>query len=492
MPSAVTTRVPGAATASGRVAPRWAPVVLGFVASAAIAIGGSLAGAKDIQTVHGAWLFAPQATGPVASAGSAVLVVGVPLLVVAWLLLLRTATGVSVRTMTGVLVAWAAPLVSVPPLFSHDIYFYAAGGEMVSRDINPYRVGPLALGTSSKYLSLVDPVWRGSPTPFGPLDVRAKAVLVLFAGHDPAGTVLGIRLMQLAAAVVTAFVVAALARRSGHDPGRAVALAVGNPLTLVAVLAAGHNDIIMMAVLLGGLLAYRNGHPFLALALVTAAGAIEDVALVGLAFIGWEWLAATEGWGERARRAVAGSVVAIGTMEVIGVVTRLGWGWLHALGRANPFPTFYAPAAEFPLVLQRLASHLHVALNLGHLQHAVKSGASALAVVLVAGLVVWQRRFGLLVALGVAFFVITACFTSATPWYLLWGVLTMAPVTNRRWLPLIIWVSVAGTALSVPQFYDVLVRHGWAAKASGLVCLLVALLLCTRLAPGRGSGVPSA
>ena len=70
-------------------------------------------------------------------------------------------------------VAWALPVLVMPPLFSRDVYSYVAQGEMITRGFNPYVHGPNVLG-SGPILRLVDPLWRHSR---GPVRARVGASL---------------------------------------------------------------------------------------------------------------------------------------------------------------------------------------------------------------------------------------------------------------------------------------------------------------------------
>src|SRR5262249_23426159 len=55
-----------------------------------------------------------------------------------------------------------------PPLLSSDVYTYAAQGLLVGRGLDPYSVGPSALGSGAASAA-VDPTWRSVPSPYGPL-----------------------------------------------------------------------------------------------------------------------------------------------------------------------------------------------------------------------------------------------------------------------------------------------------------------------------------
>ena len=64
-------------------------------------------------------------------------------------------------------VIWAVPLLLAPPLFSRDVYTYAAQGEMVSHHIDPYAYGPNVLG-ATPFNEMADVVWSGASHRYGP------------------------------------------------------------------------------------------------------------------------------------------------------------------------------------------------------------------------------------------------------------------------------------------------------------------------------------
>ena len=68
------------------------------------------------------------------------------------------------------------PLLLAPPLFSRDIYSYAAQGEMMSHHISPYHYGPGVLGAAPS-VTLVDHLWLNTPVPYGPLFMETDGLL---------------------------------------------------------------------------------------------------------------------------------------------------------------------------------------------------------------------------------------------------------------------------------------------------------------------------
>ena len=51
----------------------------------------------------------------------------------------------STKRLNKMFVAWAAPLVLVPPLFSQDVYSYVAQGNLLHLGLDPYTMAPSAI-----------------------------------------------------------------------------------------------------------------------------------------------------------------------------------------------------------------------------------------------------------------------------------------------------------------------------------------------------------
>ena len=102
---------------------------------------------------------------------------------------LRARPGVPIRSLADMFALWIVPLLVVAPLFSRDVFSYAAQGEMMSHHINPYNYGPGTLG-SGPYVTGVDGLWLNTPAPYGPFFLMlagwaASLELPQCAGHRP-------------------------------------------------------------------------------------------------------------------------------------------------------------------------------------------------------------------------------------------------------------------------------------------------------------------
>src|SRR5215475_3410680 len=214
----------------------WWPTALGTLSAATVAIAGSLPDSPFKFAASGGWFFGePSASGP--AHGTGVIVAGVIgfagllAMIRVWLNLVRTLRGRPGAPLwrLGVLLAcWCTPLLVVAPLFSRDLYSYAAQGEMLARHIDPYQHGPAVLG--SRYAGLVDSRWLHAPTPYGPLFVMLAGFVARLARHDVLATLVLLRLAAVCGVVLLAVFVPKIARRLGYDPGLAFAVGAASPL----------------------------------------------------------------------------------------------------------------------------------------------------------------------------------------------------------------------------------------------------------------------
>src|SRR6185312_7438110 len=115
----------------------------------------------------------------------------------------------------------------------------------------PYRDAPAVLAQHGQahVLSAVYPFWRHTTAPYGPLFLWIVSGL---AGSSLVLGVLLIRALEMVGFVVLAAFVPRLARALGADPGRATWLVLLSPLVLLQLVAAAHNDLLMIGLLVAG------------------------------------------------------------------------------------------------------------------------------------------------------------------------------------------------------------------------------------------------
>ena len=151
---------------------------------------------------------------------------------------------------------WAIALVALlnlivfagPILISTDVFSYIAYARMgVVHGVNPYLHGPVAI-THDPVFYYVGHDWLDVATAYGPLYTLISYPL---AALGLVGALWGMKVYALLASFATLLLTWRVARRRGFDPVFAL-LAVGaNPLYLIYGLGGAHNDLIMLALMMG-------------------------------------------------------------------------------------------------------------------------------------------------------------------------------------------------------------------------------------------------
>ncbi|HEX6499315.1 MAG TPA: polyprenol phosphomannose-dependent alpha 1,6 mannosyltransferase MptB [Micromonosporaceae bacterium] len=369
---------------------------------------------------------------------------GTGLLVLAWSAAGRERPDRRWLAVTGVL--WALPLLVAPPLASRDLYAYACQGALQHAGLDPYRHG--AVDLPCPWLSAVPPLWRGTPTPYGPLWLGVEDVAVAAGGTRLPVVLAVLRVAGLLGAVLIAWYGQRLAALAGGEPARALWLGALSPVVLVHAVSGGHNDALMVGLMLAGLVAATDTRQRTEVRTVLVgvafglAVAIKVTALVGLPFAAL-LVAGTGRW-----RRVLGAVAATGaaataTFALLAGLTGRALGWLGALsdtGRLvqwTSLPSGVGMAVGYLLRLVGRSADVATAVAVSRL-----IGLVTLAVA-VGWLWWWARRraadpAAVVVATGAALTAVALLSPVFYPWYAIapLAVLAAAPATavRDRWL----------------------------------------------------------
>ncbi|MFL5831305.1 MAG: polyprenol phosphomannose-dependent alpha 1,6 mannosyltransferase MptB [Solirubrobacteraceae bacterium] len=420
---------------------RWA--ALGLAGATAT----TLAGADLLRDKPIRWWFDPHLP-----ARGVVFYAGIAALCVAWLAIGRRlrragrpdASGDDRRVRQLLLVGalWAIPMLLAPSLISRDLYSYLADGALLHHGLDPFRHAPDALsGIGQGHLQhAVSPFWRHTTAPYGPGFVGLAALIAgATGGHLIAGVLL-LRLLELAGVALLATFVPRLARALGADPGIAVWLAVISPLVLLELLGAGHNDALMVGLLVAGVTLALERRPLLGIALCAAATTIKLPAAAGIVFIAVAW--ARSDPDRRAGALLKSTVVAGGVLALVSLATGLGPDWITG-SLSTPAKVRLAITPSTALG-HTTGSALH-ALGVVASSRAIESAVGVIALALTALLGLWllvRVRFATLPwYLGLLLLASVLGGPAAWPWYAIWGLALIAccpPVERWRWLPLVI------------------------------------------------------
>lgn len=331
------------------------------------------------------------------------------------------------RVVLGAIAALLALYTLAPPLLSGDIFSYVAYARMgVVHGVNPYAHGPGAI--------LGDPVipfthWRDTVSVYGPVFTLLSYA---FAPLGLTGALWGLKaLMGLA----TAGLVAAVwmtARRLGRDPLAAAMLVGLNPVLLVYGVGGGHNDLLMLALSMVGVLAAVGGRE--------AAGAVALVASVAVkASTGI--VAPFQLAGARRRsRVVVGAAAATVGMLVLAVAGfgSHGLAFLVELERHQGLSS----TSSWPETLSTWAGHIPQIRLIGRLVLAVA----------VLGLFYasWIRAIDWIAAAGWALLLLGVTSPWLLAWYTLWPLPFAAVARDRRLLAVTLFAQLLFLAHRIP------------------------------------------
>jgi len=423
------------------------PAVLGFVAVLAICLGASLPSSPFKLEVGGTWFFGESTwpTDALMLQGVVAVYGGMLLFVRVWWGLYRTLRlrpGVPVRQLCYMLALWTVPLLVVAPLFSRDVFSYAAQGELMSHAINPYHYGPGTIG-SGPYVSGVDPLWANTPAPYGPLFLILAGWSAVVTLHHALFTVELLRLQSVVGVALMAYCVPKLARSFGRDAGPAFVLAVLNPLTLLALVGGAHNDAIMVGLLLAGITAARSRHPVWGVVLCALAASIKVPAAMGIVYVAWDWAGPLADWRRRVSMLVRAGLVTVAVMGGLSLVSGLGWGWIANLGTPGTVRSWMAPATAVGLAVSGTAHLFGIGVGLGGVLTVTRAIGLASAAAIALYCLRHRERLGILGALGATMLAFVVLGPVVQPWYLTWGIIILAPVVTGRWLYAILGLSIA-------------------------------------------------
>ncbi|MEZ5185865.1 MAG: polyprenol phosphomannose-dependent alpha 1,6 mannosyltransferase MptB [Candidatus Nanopelagicales bacterium] len=454
-------------------------VVVGLVGAILVAIGSLGVGWLPVNTS----IYGNPVVAALRSPGAGValarfsVIVGMALLLQAWLVLgydvLRGRVD-DIAALWWSLVAWSAPLVLTPPLFSRDAYAYFTQGKLLIQGLNPYDVGVAA--ESGWFNDGADPLWAESPTPYGPLFLLIERGVAEFVGPHPVWAAIAFRLWALLAVAILAVAVPALAKRHGISAAKALWLGVLNPLVIMHFVAGAHNDALMAAAIVVGLLWAVDYHPIAGTLMMAVAIAVKPIALVALPFIGLIWAGIRAGWWDRIRTWAMSGVVAAAVVVGLGLVSGTGLGWIAALSTPGAIRTWLSP----PTALGMIVGWLVRMVGLGDNTDLAVAVFRAVGSLLAAGILLWlvlrPRGRSATRGAGLALLAVVVLGPVVQPWYLLWSLpVLVATGMAARWLHTTLLLTsvltlhgVAGTSATS----DALFEFG-----DGLGLLLVAGLL---------------
>jgi hypothetical protein len=385
-----------------------------------------------------------------------------------------------VRRVVLVVLVWSVPLLLAPPLFSRDVYTYAAQGEMMSHHINPYSYGPNVLGSTS-FNNMADSVWSGSESPYGPTFLSADGVVDVASGHQILVDLVLLRLLELAGIALVVAATPTLARSLGRDPAHAVLIGAGSPLVLLSLVAGCHNDALMVGLLVAGLAVARRFGTLPGLVLCALAAGVKSPALLGVLFLGWTWPGPESSVRRRIGHTAGAGLIALAVMDVMSILSGTGWGWIRTTTTANSSFTGITPVNLGARAVS-IASHL-VRVPVSTLQARPVFTVLGLLVAAWVGYRMLMRapRDGVVPCLGMTLIVLALLGPIVWAWYVTWGVIVLAPAAVGRLRAFVVVVSTFWAFAGLTSLHGCAMRLLHTNLATDL--LLVTMLMAVAIVP---------
>lgn len=426
-------------TSAGEASRFRAPLITGFIGSCLLLLGGLI-----IENLPAGWM------GVLASGlqnlgattwgryiGQLTFVGGLALTAHAWLrLVLRPAPdALRERAARQAWLWWSLPVLIAPPLFSHDAWSYVAQGALVNAGMDPYTHGPGMM--PGEMTTMVDPVWRYTGTPYGPLPLTYGALLAHFV-HDPYVAMVAMRLPVVLGGLALIWALPRLARRTHVEPGRTLALGLASPFVIAQGMAGQHNDMAVAGLIAVALtLAARrvNGMMIAASALIGIAAAMKFTAIVAVVPVVLIALPSTISWWRRIAAMAIGSFVASAVVVLAGAPYGLWIGWTKALDVPGKIISPLSPPTAVGLLIEHTWGAHNANVELAAVPVARSIGmALAMAITLVIACTARTAHTRAAMRSGAWIFVaVIACGPAFHTWYILLVIPFVAALATQGW-----------------------------------------------------------
>ncbi|MFZ0091957.1 MAG: polyprenol phosphomannose-dependent alpha 1,6 mannosyltransferase MptB [Solirubrobacteraceae bacterium] len=358
------------------------------------------------------------------------------LMFVSYAVVVSAAGQLSGRVVLAAVAALFAVVLLAPPLFSTDIFSYQAYARMGTLyGINPYTHGPYAIAPDAVY-PYIGAKWVHYASAYGPVFTVFSYAL---APLSIASSVFAYKSIAAVAGIALVALVWHCARLRGKNPVTATALVGLNPLLLIYGVGGGHNDLLMLVALVGGLYAILASRERLGSGLTMVAVGVKLTAGLVLPFA----LAAAGPRGGRGRRDLAmGALIGVALIGALSFAL-FGTGSFNMLATVNKTQT----AGDWLSIPGFITSRLGLA-TAGHIAgYLLAAGFLAVCGWLLRR--VWRGQTDWIDGAGWAMLAMLGASSSLLPWYVAWLLPLAALGHDRRLhrLSIVLTGVVLGIAL---------------------------------------------
>lgn len=374
---------------------------------------------------------------------------GLAILGLAWLYLGRAVRrrepGTEESRLLRIGALWATPLLFCVPLFSRDLYSYAAQAQITHAGLDPYTHGPASL--PGPFLDEIDRMWVDTPAPYGPLWLTLGRLTAMITRDHVVLTVFGMRLLALAGVLLMARYLPRLAMAHGVDPRGALWLGLLNPLVLAHFVAGGHNDALMVGLVVAGvtIAVEATDERWLAagVAVTSCAVLVKAPALLAVGFLAAIWARRLTGRAVLLRASLRVGAVALLTATVVTLASGLGLGWVRQLNTPGQVVTWLSIPTGLGLLTDWLRHAQNFITSADPVISAFRVAGQVVTVLVVFWLWLRARRIGVVRALALALLALVLLGPVVQPWYVMWSIALCAVVR----LPHRMWLLAAGASV---------------------------------------------
>jgi hypothetical protein len=248
---------------------------------------------------------------------------------------------------------------------------------------------------------------------------------------------------------------------------------------MFSFIASGHNDALMMGLLVAGVTLAVEGRLAWGVALCALAATVKLPAAAAIAFLGVDQFQAAR--GTRRWRVLAEVVVVpLVVLAAVTLAVGLGWSWLgpSALHVPTELKVLSTPAVSLGVFFSHLLHLIAIPVKQATMITVTQVICGAAAVISSLWLLINAHKFEVVRVLGIALILIVVGGPTVWPWYLMWGLALLAATTAQRSKLL---AAVAALAMLVvgPSGHPLLNGNAY------LIVALVTLCACVWLARHR-------
>jgi alpha-1,6-mannosyltransferase len=317
---------------------------------------------------------------------------------------------VSARVAIALVCALSALVLIAPIMISTDVFSYIAYARMAAHGVNPYLHGPVSLFSDPIY-RYVGGDWLTATTAYGPL---YTLISLPIAPLGLIASVWGMKVQALLSVAATLAFTWRCCRRLNVDPVPGLLVIGANPLWLIYGFGGAHNDLMMIALMMGAVTLTLDRREASAGASIVAGAFVKATAIALLPFIALS---------RRSGRLLAGAATAAVTCAGLGFA-------LFGVHGADLFEVLtrdssYVSSDGFPTEF----AHLLGKPGIFPVDHTLLKVALALVVVYL----MWRtwRGYSWVAASGWALLAIAVTSPWLLAWYTLWP-LPLAVVSRER------------------------------------------------------------